>query len=121
MIEVVSDQWPEHLIRDKTAPEDEQIIQIEDAECALAHPIGAKDGPEGFLMLFTPGVALSQDLGERPLRVDCTRVDIEQRAARGKRRRSSAWPSSWRTKSNRSAASPASSTPKPASSPTEAA
>jgi hypothetical protein len=79
VVERIGDARPEHLVAGERAPIQQQIVEVDHAERALARPIGAKDLGERPAMLSTPRKGLRQHLLQGRLRVDGTRVDVEHR------------------------------------------
>src|ERR1039458_4378743 len=79
MIEVIGDQRADRRITRERAPVEQQVVEIEDAEGALACPVGAEDLGEGLVVLITPGKELGEDLAQRCLGVDGAGIDVEHR------------------------------------------
>ncbi len=115
VVERVGDARPDHLVARERAPVEQQVVEIDHAQRALARAVGAEDLRERLAMLGAPREGLGEHLLQRRLRVDRARVDVEHRLRAREAPSAAAWPCSSRTKSSRSAASPASSTPKPGS------
>ena len=79
VVESVSHAWPDHLVGRERAPVQEQVVEIEKTERALAHRVGAEGLRERVAMLGAPRKRLRQHLRQRRLGVDRARVDVEHR------------------------------------------
>ena len=66
------------------APEDEQVVEIEDAERPLARRVAAKQAGQVVGVLGAPRKRLVDHLAHRPLGVDRPRIDVDQRLLAGK-------------------------------------
>ena len=112
----------EPLVGRGRAPVEEQIVEVDEAEHALAVHVAAADRRDRFELIGAPRRDLVDDGRQRPLRVDRARVHVEQRRLlREPPPGRVAAPCSSRTRSITSAASPESSIEKPSGSPSATA
>jgi hypothetical protein len=75
---------PAHLGADdgverERAPVQEQVVEVEHAEAALAGAVLDEQAGEVVAMALAPRERLGQELAQRPLGVDRARVDVQQR------------------------------------------
>ena len=66
-------------VRHQRPPQEQQVIEIDGAEGALARGEGLKERAEDLEVLLAPREALGHDLPHRPLRVHRARVDVSER------------------------------------------
>src|ERR1039457_4691385 len=79
MIEAIGAQRADHLITNERAPVQQQVVEVEDAQRALACSVGAEDLRERLVVLVAPGKELGEDLAQRRLGVDRAGIDVEHR------------------------------------------
>ena len=79
VIEGTRELRADHLIGAEGPPVEQQVVEVQDAEGALARSVGAEERRERLAVLLAPGIGLGEHLVERPLGVDGARVDVEQR------------------------------------------
>jgi len=80
MIERLGDRRTDLLVGQQRVPVEQQVIEIEHPERALANTVRAEDRRERLPVLLTPGEPLRQDFSQGPLGVDGPGVDVEHRA-----------------------------------------
>ena len=79
VVEGVGHARSDHIVGRERAPVEEQVIEIEQGQLALARPVGAERLRERLAVLGTPWKRLGQDLRQRRLGVDGARVHVEHR------------------------------------------
>ena len=80
VVEGPSHTPPDHLVPGERAPMHQQVVEVQQAELALARAVCLKRGRERVAMAGAPGEMLGEHLAEVRLLVDGARVDVEHRA-----------------------------------------
>ena len=79
VVERSGEPRPDHLVARQRPPHQQQVVQVDHAELALARRVLAEQRRDRLAMIRHPREVLRQHLRQRQLGVDRARVQIEQR------------------------------------------